>query len=57
MSEDLLAGLVFGATVAVITVLALLKVAELVRKVKRTARRWGRTRLVFSQTSRRRRRS
>ncbi|MEV2279218.1 hypothetical protein AB0I72_26935, partial [Nocardiopsis sp. NPDC049922] len=36
-------------------VLALLKAAEVVRKVKRTARRWGRTRLVVSQTVRRRR--
>lgn len=54
MTEDLIAGLIVGASVASVVALAVVKVAEIHRKAKRTLARWGRTRVALTQTTRRR---
>jgi hypothetical protein len=54
MTEDLVAGLIIGAFVATVAALAVVKVAEIHRKTKRTLARWGRTRVALTQTARRR---
>ncbi|MFE6387654.1 hypothetical protein [Nocardiopsis dassonvillei] len=55
MTEQTIAAALAGATVAALVGFALLKITEVVRKVRRIFRRWGRTRLILAQTTRRRR--
>lgn len=51
MTADLLPAVTITALVVVLLVLGALRVATGYRKARRTIRRWGRTRLVLTQTS------
>lgn len=53
MTEEMFAAACAGAAVTVVVGLALLKATEVVHKVRRTVRRWGRTRLTVTNTTRR----
>lgn len=54
MTEDMFVAALAGGTVIAILGIALIKLLEIARKVRRTVRRWGRTRLTVTQAARRR---